>query len=38
MKHRIALRSICNDKAENFMFLTHDELIPFYNENCVVSV
>ena len=25
-------------KAENIMFMTHDHLIPFYNENCVVSV
>ena len=29
---------ICQAKAENMMFLTHDELIPFYNEPCVVSV
>ena len=25
-------------KAENMLFLTHDELIPFYNESCIVSV
>lgn len=25
-------------KAENMFFLTHDELIPFYNESCIVSV
>lgn len=25
-------------KAENMTFLTHDSLIPYYNEKCVVSV
>lgn len=25
-------------KAENMLFLTHDELIPYYNEPCIVSV
>ena len=25
-------------KAENMFFLTHDELTPFYNESCIVSV
>lgn len=25
-------------KAENMMFLTHDTLIPYYNEKCVISV
>lgn len=25
-------------KFENMLFLTHDELIPYYNEPCVVSV
>ena len=25
-------------KSENMLFLTHDELIPFYNEPCIVSV
>ncbi|MCM1183206.1 MAG: type II toxin-antitoxin system VapC family toxin [Roseburia sp.] len=25
-------------KAENMYFLTHDELIPFYDESCIVSV
>lgn len=29
---------ICQAKAENMLFLTHDELIPYYNENCIVSV
>lgn len=25
-------------KAENMVFLTHDTLIPYYNEHCIVSV
>lgn len=25
-------------KVENMFFITHDELIPYYNEPCVVSV
>ncbi len=25
-------------KSENMLFLTHDELIPYYNESCIVSV
>ncbi len=25
-------------KAENIFFLTHDHLIPFYNESCVILV
>lgn len=25
-------------KTENMFFLTHDELIPYYNEPCIVSV
>ena len=25
-------------KSENMLFLTHDGLIPYYNESCVVSV
>ena len=29
---------ICQAKAENMHFLTHDTLIPFYNEPCVISV
>ena len=29
---------LCQAKAENLSFLTHDELIPFYNEDCVISV
>ena len=26
---------ICQAKSENMLFLTHDELLPFYNEPCV---
>lgn len=26
---------ICQAKSENMLFLTHDELLPFYNEACV---
>ena len=29
---------ICQAKAEKLFFLTHDELIPYYNEPCVISV
>ena len=29
---------ICQAKAEDMQFLTHDELIPLYNESCVISV
>ena len=29
---------ICQAKAENMLFVTHDELIPYYNEQCVVPV
>ena len=25
-------------KAENVIFLTHDSLIPYYNESCIMSV
>lgn len=25
-------------KAENMKFLTHDSLIPYYNEECIISV
>lgn len=25
-------------KSENMLFLTHDELLPYYNEPCIVSV
>lgn len=25
-------------KSEDMLFLTHDELIPYYNESCIVSV
>ena len=29
---------ICQAKTENMLFLTHDSLIPYYNEACTVSV
>ena len=29
---------ICQAKAENMMFITHDSLIPDYGESCVVFV
>lgn len=29
---------ICQAKTESMKFLTHDTLIPFYNEDCVISV
>ena len=29
---------ICQAKVENMLFLTHDCLIPYYNEACVVFV
>ena len=29
---------ICQAKAENMLFMTHDSLIPYYNEPCVLSV
>lgn len=29
---------ICQAKAENLYFVTHDHLIPYYNEPCVISV
>ena len=29
---------ICQAKSENMLFLTHDELIPYYNEACIISV
>jgi PIN domain nuclease of toxin-antitoxin system len=29
---------ICQAKVEDMLFLTHDHLIPYYNESCVVSV
>ena len=25
-------------KVENYLFLTHDQLMSYYNENCIVSV
>ena len=25
-------------KVENFLFVTHDQLLPFYNESCIISV
>ena len=29
---------IAQAKAENLSFLTHDSLIPYYNETCIVAV
>lgn len=29
---------ICQAKTEDMKFLTHDSLIPFYNEDCIISV
>lgn len=29
---------ICQAKSENMKLLTHDTLIPFYDEDCVISV
>ncbi len=29
---------IAQAKAENMSFLTHDSLLPYYNEKCIVSV
>ncbi len=29
---------ICQAKSENMNFITHDKLIPFYNEVCIISV
>ena len=29
---------ISQAKADGLTFITHDSLIPFYNETCVVSV
>lgn len=29
---------ICQAKAENMKFITHDSLIPFYEEDCIVHV
>lgn len=29
---------ICQAKVENMLFLTHDSLIPYYNEHCIVPV
>ena len=29
---------IAQAKAENMSFVTHDSLIPYYNESCVISV
>ena len=29
---------ICQAKAENMVLMTHDSLIPFYNEPCILSV
>ena len=29
---------IAQAKAENMSFLTHDSLLPYYNERCIISV
>ena len=29
---------IAQAKAENMSFLTHDRLLPYYNEKCIISV
>ena len=29
---------ICQAKVENMLFLTHDSLIPYYDEQCIVPV
>ena len=29
---------LCQAKTENMLFMTHDALIPYYNEPCVLSV
>lgn len=29
---------VAQAKAENMSFLTHDELIPYYEERCIISV
>ena len=29
---------IAQAKAENMSFLTHDSLLPYYNEKCIISV
>ena len=29
---------ICQSKSENMKFLTHDSLIPFYEEDCIIPV
>lgn len=29
---------ICQAKTENMMFMTHDSLLPYYNELCILSV
>ena len=29
---------ICQAKAESMLLMTHDSLIPYYNEPCVLSV
>lgn len=26
------------EQAEEMCFLTHDKLIPFYNENCIMAI
>lgn len=29
---------LCQAKTENMLLMTHDELIPYYNEKCVIKV
>ncbi len=29
---------VAQAKAENLSFLTHDSLIPYYDEKCIISV
>ncbi|MBP3709569.1 MAG: type II toxin-antitoxin system VapC family toxin [Treponema sp.] len=29
---------ICQAKVENMLFMTHDSLIPYYNEPCILQV
>ena len=32
------INELCGAKAEGMVFVTHDSLIPYYNEKCVISV
>ena len=29
---------ICQAKTDNLMFITHDDLLPYYNEPCIIIV